>query len=277
MFEVENYLFPNSDTVEGHPTHDEYINCPASAFLKFVVSAKDSTEYCKNNFPNYNNNPANLTRESHIITQHIINSTLALLMGHFETYQKYLFAGIFEKTIYLQDFKADHFFNHLGFKQGTLEIKSIHLLGYRGERAVTTGIILADTLKDWHNPEIVNKYMKSLVFQTDFFSNDDKKDLECFWQLRHSIVHTAATLTKPDAQKVQRLNDFAGKNIIFKNNFIYELAERMHSMVKQANERISDAFMQRLGSDCNQQERDSIELFFEVKTPDRKWKNFNFE
>lgn len=48
-------------------------------------------------------------------------------------------------------------------------------------------------------------------------------------------------------------------------------------MVKQANKRISDAFMQRLRSDCNQQERDSIELFFEVKTPDRKWKNFNFE
>ncbi|MBD2482764.1 hypothetical protein [Planktothrix sp. FACHB-1365] len=50
MFEVEEYLFPNSDTVVGHPTHDEYINCPASAFLTFCVSAKDSIEYCKNNF-----------------------------------------------------------------------------------------------------------------------------------------------------------------------------------------------------------------------------------
>lgn len=60
-------------------------------------------------------------------------------------------------------------FNSLGFKQGILEIKSIHLLGYRGESAVTTGIILADTLKDWHNPEIVNRYMKSFGFKTDFF------------------------------------------------------------------------------------------------------------
>jgi hypothetical protein len=105
--DVEEYLFLNQ--VEGHLKHEDYIKCPATAFLQFCIDAKESIEYCKSNFPKTEDNKK-LNIESVIIIQHIVNSTLALLMGHFETYQKYLFAGTFERTIYLKDFNPGQFF-----------------------------------------------------------------------------------------------------------------------------------------------------------------------
>ncbi|MDB9314237.1 hypothetical protein PN462_14080 [Spirulina sp. CS-785/01] len=94
MLDINDYLFPNSEVVEGHPKHNDYIDCPANAFLDFCVTAKNSIEHCKEKFDNYGS-PSKLTTTSHVRIQSLINSTLALIMGHFETYQKYLFAGIF--------------------------------------------------------------------------------------------------------------------------------------------------------------------------------------
>ncbi len=269
--EVEEYLFLNE--VDGHLKHEDYIKCPATAFLKFCIDAKDSIEHCKHYFPKIENNNNKLTPDSLLIIQHLVNSHLALLMGHFETYQKYLFAGLFERSIYLNDFNPNQFFRFLDnrWNQGIIQIDLIHLLGYRGDSAFT-GVLLADSLKGWHEPEKVNAYIRAFGFDNlNFFSNEDIKDLNCLWQLRHSIVHTAATITKPDSQKNNQLSKYSGRNIVLSNKFIYELVKRMHTLVESANGRLKEAFIARFKSEIGDNERRGIEEFLDVESANRQW------
>ncbi|MDB9546850.1 hypothetical protein [Dolichospermum circinale] len=275
---IQEYLFLNE--TEGHLKHEDYIACPASAFLKFCMNAKDSIEYCKNKFsypdPQSPEAYKKLTKESHVMIQIFLNSILASLMGHFETYQKYLFAGVFERSVYLEIFDTDKFFRTVDSRykdnDGVVQIGSNHLLAYRGEDSASTGVILADTLKGWHKPKEVNKYMaEAFGFKTSFYSCEDIKDLQCLWQLRHSIVHTAGTITKPDALKVTELSNFSGKNIVLTNKFIYELSKRMHSLVKGSNNRLQNKFMENIRDDISEFEKENIIAFFKVDSSNPKW------
>ncbi len=112
---IQEFLFFN-DT-EGHLKHEDYINCPATAFLKFCMNAKDSIEYCKSKFsysdPESPEAYKKFTKETHVMIQIFLNSNLASIMGHFETYQKYLFAGVFERSVYLKDFDSGNFFRNV--------------------------------------------------------------------------------------------------------------------------------------------------------------------
>ncbi|MTJ11082.1 hypothetical protein FJR11_00410 [Anabaena sp. UHCC 0187] len=278
---IKEYLFLNE--AEGHLKHEDYINCPATAFLKFCMNAKDSIEHCKSNFPRYPDPESpeaynKLTKESHVMIQIFLNSILASLMGHFETYQKYLFAGVFERSVYLKDFNGDKFFRNVDSRykdnEGVVQIGSNHLLAYRGEDSASTGVILADTLKGWHTPDQVNKYIKAFGFDNlNFYSSEDIEDLECLWQLRHSIVHTAGTITRPDALKVKKnqLSKFSGKNIVLTNKFIYELSKRMHRLVKSANNRLEEKFIQNIKDDISDSEKEKIIDFFKVDSTNPKW------
>lgn len=265
---VAEYLF-DEGSVEGHITHSDYIESPGTAFLAHCLEAKDSMECCKKNFPKNADNE-NLSRESLIRIQHIINATLSLLMGHFETYQKYLFAGTFERTIRFSSFNSDKFFRLIGQKDA-FQISPIHLLGYRGNYAAS-GVLVADNLGGWHDPKKVNKYFDAFEFQNfNFYANDDIEDLSLLWQFRHSIVHTAATLTRPDSQKIQALANYAGRNIVFTNKFIYELSKRMHKLVAKANKRLYDSVSVRLRSDITPEEKSDIDLFYDVKSKNSSW------
>jgi hypothetical protein len=264
---VTDYLFqPTSNA--GHITHTEYTAYPGTAFLKFCLEAKDSIEFCKQHFPKHpgNNRP---TIESNIKIQHIVNSTLALIMGHFETYQKYLFAGTFERTIYFDRFDSAKFFKNISDK-GTFELSLLHLLGYR-EEPMTAGILLADHIGAWQSPEKVNTYFNAFEFATQLFSNDDCDDLKTIWQLRHSIVHTAATITRTDAQKASDLSKIPGRNIVFTNKFIYEFVKRLHSLVYNANKRISKAVEARLKKGVSLSDKAQILSFYEVNSKNGLW------
>ncbi len=190
-------------------------------------------------------------------------------MGHFETYQRYLFAGIFERSSVLRDFQVDDFFRHLS-KETSLKIDPVMMSAYRGFSA-SAGILLADSLSGWHNPEKVNRYFAAFGFNAQFFSTDDCKRLRTLWQLRHSIVHTGGTITIPDAQKVKDLSAFGDKPIVFDNQFVFEVSRKMHPLVRDATNRIAQEFKKATLADAPQEEKDAVDDLFRVKSSVAVW------
>ena len=271
---ITDYLFIQQ-RVEGHITHEDYVNSPGTAFLAYCLTAKDSIEFCKENFPKHDGNNK-LKKDSIVKIQHIINSTLSLLMGHFETYQKYLFAGTFERTVQFRKFDSDKFFRLLrknDSQKDSFNLSPIHLLAYRGEFAIS-GTLLADNLTSWHDPKEVNRYFNAFCFNKfQLFSNEDITDLQLLWQIRHSIVHTAATLTKPDAQKHSDLKKHGGMNIVFTNKMIYELSKRMHRLVSDVNQRLYSAVEDRLPVEMSETDRNNLISFYKVRSGVPAWLN----
>lgn len=186
-------------------------------------------------------------------------------------YEKYLFAAMFEKSLYLNTFNENNFYkNTLGKTQNKVEIPFTQLTSYRNSN-VTTGLIIANSLGNWHDPEKVNTYFQSFGFKVTAFSNDDIRDLKVLWQLRHSIVHNGATITKADAQKVEELKTFGNRKIILSNKFIYDLSKSMHSMVFNVNSRLKHAFLMNMLATVTQDERDQVEKIFEVTSRNSFW------
>ena len=236
-------------------TLNEYAKTPAVAFLKYVVSAKDAANQCQNKFKT-SARSRTYTRDA-LDSIYIINAgLLAAIMGNFETFQKYLFAGMFEYSIYLKKFDVERFLKSLktavkAEKSTKFEIDFVRIGAYR-DTAVPVGLILANQLSNWQSPTIVNNFFRAFGLeneshrQIDIYSNDDKERLAVLWQMRHSIVHTASTITLPDAQKVPALNSFGGKVISLERQFIYEVARKFHPIVKSATENMKSVYVHNL-------------------------------
>jgi hypothetical protein len=267
--QVQDYLFSDTRPVVGHIPIEEFELHPATALLDYTLVVKDAIEKCKKSFSKKANN--HLTVESQVAIQNLINSALASIMGYFEMYEKYLFAAMFEKSLYLNTFNENNFYkNTLGKTQNKVEIPFTQLTSYRNSN-VTTGLIIANSLGNWHDPEKVNTYFQSFGFKVTAFSNDDIRDLKVLWQLRHSIVHNGATITKADAQKVEELKTFGNRKIILSNKFIYDLSKSMHSMVFNVNSRLKHAFLMNMLATVTQDERDQVEKIFEVTSRNSFW------
>jgi len=234
--EFQEYLIkPQHNT---HISHQEYIVSPATAFLRYCTDATNAIEYCQKYFPR--NADDGFTKDGLASLQHMSAALLPAIMGHFETYQRYLFTGLFETSHLIRGFNITKFFKKIDKEK----IETINLAGYRGFNA-TAGILLADSL-GWHDPEKVNSHFKSFEVETEIFSSIDCRDLNILWQLRHSIVHTGGSITLPDAQKVDKLHEHGGKVIVFDNNFIPEVCRRFHPLIKGATERVFVAFEKKL-------------------------------
>jgi hypothetical protein len=95
-------------------THSDYYKSPAKAFLEYTVLAHAAVEYCINNFPRTKHARFNSAGEANL--RQIITAFLPAVMGHFETYQKMLFAGVFDFTIHLKFFDVRDFFKSLKTK-----------------------------------------------------------------------------------------------------------------------------------------------------------------
>ena len=245
----------------------EYKKSPATAFLRYAVDAKDAANRCQNWFPKKGD--GTFAKQSLSSLRHILAALLPAIMGHFETYERYLFAGVFDYSTLLKDFDIEDFFKALG-REHTITIDPVSLSAYRGFGA-TTGILLADNLAGWHNPERVSRYFKAFGFDTEFFSNDDCRRLNVLWQLRHSIVHTGASITLPDAQRVPELGGFGGMPVVFEKNFILEVSRKLHPMVRDATARIENAFRGRLVDSVTPEERERIDKLFLVKSRTAVW------
>ena len=251
-----------------HVLHQDYVNSPATAFLKYTVEAKDAVNHCHQHFQKKKD--GTFSKAALDSLQHILSAFLPAIMGHFETYQRYLFAGVFERSSLLQDFRVDDFFRQLKKETSSLEIDPVMMSAYRGFSA-SAGILLADSLSGWHNPEKVNRYFDAFGFNVQFFSNDDCRRLRTLWQLRHSIVHTGGTITIPDAQKVKDLSAFGDNPIVFDNQFVFEVSRKMHPLVGNATDRIAQGFKKNMLVDVPRDENNAVENLFEVKVPVPVW------
>ncbi len=262
--EFHEYIIPAAGR---HVLHQDYVESPASAFLRYTVEAKDAVNYCQRYF--YKNADGSYSKNATDSLQHILSAFLPAIMGHFETYQRYLFAGMFERTSILQQFNVDKFFRSLT-DEAILKIDPVRLSAYRGFGA-SVGVLLADHLPGWHNPEKVNRYFQAFGFQVTFFSTKDCKRLRTLWQLRHSIVHTGGTITIPDAQKVNDLAQFGNKPVVFDKQFILEVSKKMHPLVKDATGRLAHSFRRNLANDVSQEDRKAVDKLFEVRSPTAVW------
>jgi hypothetical protein len=246
----------------------KYIESPAIAFLSYLSAAKIAITTCQRNFAK--------TKASKTSLMHISVAMLPAIMGHFETYQRFLFAGVFDLSGLLISFNANKFFGEdkdegLGLKieRDNIQININGLLGYRGTEHVSVGILLADNLHRWHNPEKVNKYFKgfgSKSSKVDAYTKNDCNNLDVLWQLRHSIVHTGGTITLPDAQKIKILSSFGGKTITFENQFIISLCRKFSEIVKNSTKRIEKSFIGNLDRHIvSKYHQERIEKLFQVK------------
>lgn len=263
--DFHEYLAKPSSAV----THSEYVECPAKAFLTYTLEAKDAINQCIKHFKKKTNETYNKASQDSL--QCILSAMLPSVMGHFETYQKYLFAGLFDMSVYLKTFNINKFAKFLR-DQNLGDIDIVRLSVYRNIGTNSIGMIVADTLSSWHNPEKVNAYFKAIL-EIDVFSGKDKANLSVLWQLRHSIVHTGGTITLPDAQKIRELNNMGDKSIAFKESFISELSRKFHLLVISLNQKLKDKFLQSIRDEFkdNKDINDKIEAFFEAKSSNESW------
>lgn len=263
--EFHEYL---TDSSIAHVSHDDYLKSPAAAFLKYSVEAKSAIDLCIRHFPK--NQDGNYNKDAVDSLQHLVVAVLPTVMGHFETYQRYLFAGIFDFSVFLAGFKVDEFFKKLS-KETNIQIDWPRLAAHRATGANSVGTLLSDSMSGWHDAERVNRYFNCFELQYVPFSGDDIERLSTLWQLRHSIVHTGGTLTLADAQKVGSLKNSGGRNIAFEKNFIFEVSRKLHPLVQTATEGLGSAFMARLIGNLTEEDRTKIDTFFEVKTSVGAW------
>lgn len=264
--EFEQYLTDRNE--HAHVGYKEYLESPATAFLKYSVEAKDSVNLCSRKLPRNNN--LQLKKNSIDTFQHVQVAFLLTIMGHFETFQRFLFSGMFDQSIHLEEFDTDEFFKKLK-KHCAVSIDLVRLSAYRGIDAPSIGILLADCLEGWNNPDRVNALFGCFGLGRQFWSSDACAQLKVLWQLRRSIVHTGGTLSRADAQKVKALESHGGKKIIFEQNFIGEVSRKLHPLVKKAVQGLGRKFRARLSKDIGEDRRDKINELFRVRSSEKVW------
>jgi len=253
---------------DSHVTLGAYVESPATAFLAYCIEAKDAINHCQRHFQKNLDN--SLSKNSIASLHHLSAAVLPTMMGHFETYQRHLFAGIFEMSGVLKNFRANEFFGKLKKVDVEIRIDPVKLAGYR-RFSTTTGVLLADNLPGWQNPRLVNKYFRALL-DTDIYDENDCQRLLVLWQLRHSIVHTGGSLTLPDAQKVQELSEHGGKPLVFDDKFILEVSKKFHPLVKNATKKAEKAFRgQQVPERITKDDQHIIDKLFLVKSKVPVW------
>jgi hypothetical protein len=234
----EDYLVAGASNAVSLQT---YLQSPGSAFLFQLVEAKNTLDYCLRLFPKVKNSKK-LTDEATDNLRQVTGPLFSSIMGHFETFQKCLFAGTLEVTRLLQNWDAEVGLKCLGDK---LNPSPSRMLAYRGLGA-QVGIVFADALPGWHGPEGVNRYFKAFDNTVDIFSSDEKANLDVLWQLRHTLVHTGGWLTLPDAQKVVRLRGHGDQSVRFDENFMLWLTRLFHRLVRDSVGRLDGKLRPRL-------------------------------
>ena len=173
-------------------------------------------------------------------------------------------------SVYMSNFDVNKFFETLS-KETNITIDWPRLAAHRGIGANSIGTLLSDSMTGWHDPERANKYFGAYKLKFTPYGNDTTEKLKTLWQLRHSIVHTGGTLSLADAQKVKSLNSFGGYQIAFEKQFTFEVARKLHPIVKNTTEGLGNAFNARLLANLGASEKTKIAKFFEVKSSVPSW------
>lgn len=246
---------------------EAYARSPAVAFLEQAVHSRNAIEYCMRTFGKKKD--GNLTKDAQDTIYRISSATLASLMGHFETYQHFLFAGLLEGTRLMPDFEIDGCIGNLK-KYGNLAVDLVRVSAFRGQ-PTPIGQILADNLNGWHYPQKVNSYFRAVVSDHDLYTKKEIRELEVLWQLRHSTVHTAGWLTQPDSQKVDALSKHGDHAIRLNYQFIPAVARRFHSIVDRSVRALEKKYRNNLNVELTEVEKVEIDDLFLVASPRNVW------
>ena len=190
-------------------------------------------------------------------------------MGHFETFQRCLFAGVFESSRLLKHFDVDDFFKSNSLPKDT-KLDLPRLSAYRGTPA-SIGLVLADALTGWHDPDKVNGYFNAFKLDYVLFSNEAKASLRILWQLRHSIVHTGAWLTIPDAQKVSDLRAFGNAPLVFEDTFIQAVCRKMHPLISDSTSKLHKNIIDKLSPEANTSDIEVINDLCKADSINTSW------
>lgn len=245
----------------------DYTDSPASTFLRECVHIWDAFNTCKRRFSKKND--GSYTKDSQDSLFRISAAALSSMMGQFETFQRFLFAGAVEATRFIPTFDVDKLCTRLQ-KDSSVNVTLKHLAAYRGEPA-SIGRLWADNLPGWHNPDRVNQHFAAILPDIQFYGRKEVRKLQTLWQLRHSIVHTGGWLTRADSQKVAGLGDLAGKPILLNDSFIDAASRRLHSIVNSATNRFGDRFLERLDDDLEDAQVATTTKLFLVESPRASW------
>ena len=192
-------------------------------------------------------------------------------MGHFETYQKSLFAGIVDWSINIEEFDFDKFKKSLsGSNAGSFEVDLNRMMAQRGSLA-HVGYVIADSLGGWHNPARVNAYFQGIGLKQNIFSGDQISDLNVLWQIRHSIVHTGAYITAADAQKIARLSSKSDCPIIFDHRFYNWFSRKMHRISIDINNRLRASCKDGMKNSATKGAKDALTKLLRVSSPKQVW------
>lgn len=246
---------------------ETYSRSPATAFLQQAVHMVNATDYCKGHFAKKKNDE--FTKDAQDTIYRLSSAMLASLMGHFETYQHFLFAGLLETTRLAPSFDVDTCVKNLE-KHGNLTVDLVRVSSFRGQ-PTPIGQILADNLKGWHYPRKVNSYFKAVVPKHDLYTNKEVSELQVLWQLRHSIAHTAGWLTQPDSQKISALIGHGNRPVRLNREFIPAVARRFHSIVERSVKALEKQYVASLNGELAEREKQEIDDLFRVESPRNTW------
>lgn len=209
---------------------------PATTFLKEVTHVCDSINQCSRSFSRKKD--GTFTADSADAFQRLSMSAFALLLSHFETYQREQFAILINTLDYMDTVDDVELAKRLA-KAGC-ELSLQRILTGRGDPR-EPGQIIADSLPGWHNPERVNSYFRAILPTVNLFSNEVVSELELMWQLRHSIVHTGGVITREDAIKVSALRMFRDRRLRFTEGFVPAVGRRFHIIVQFSMQQLEAA------------------------------------
>jgi hypothetical protein len=152
-------------------------------------------------------------------------SSFALLMSHFETFQKELFS----ESISTLDFMklADDVSVAKSLEKVGCVVSIQRLLAGRGDPR-EPGHVIADAIQGWHEPEKVNRIFETVFDKYDLYSKEFSSEISLMWQLRHSIVHTGGVITREDSMKHPQLVRYGDRKLQFDEGFIIAVARRLH-------------------------------------------------
>ena len=261
---VHEYLTEHSNP-KARIGHDAYRKCPAQAFLSYVIEAKDAIDLCIRQLPKKQD--GNYTQASQDALHHLSSSMLPTVMGHFETYLRFLFAGTFDNSDLFSEPLNDSFLKQCGLiTSGSMSLIPNTVLAHRGKEIQSIGLLLADNMNGWHNPDKVNRYFKAFGINNEFFNHTQKAEIEILWQLRHSIVHTGGTISIVDSHKIKALSSCGNSTIAFENRFIIELCKRFHLLVKDVGDRHWKALQTMFTTSAPDKRSKKNSEYFEVKS-----------
>jgi hypothetical protein len=255
------------------PTWNDSIKSPAVYFLTQVVNLNKSLRYCMGQFPSKDKSVSRigyksidkLTPEGQKVIYRLSAATFVAMMGHFEIYQRSFISGLFDATRFIRSLNIDSAMKKILADSKDNGIRVIDFAAYRGQPAYV-GRLLTDYLSGWHDPQRVNTIVKAMLEKIDFYSGKDIEYLNCLWQIRHSIAHTGGWLTLPDAQKVPQLNNMGDRPISFDHNFIRQIHEEFHSIVKSSVGRTAASFRNKIEIDYPKEEANRLLRSKEIKS-----------